>query len=188
MRVHAPLRHRDEHAAPTAVAGSATPTLAVPFICDDCGFAADAITPAAAAAELRSLALRFRTVLRARDVDPMSADRPGGWSPLQHAAHIRDVLHVAGNRLARFLVQDRPVIAEVDIEAPHAGDIAWHPDAVLGVLSANAERLARLVESMPHVRWQASATRGASIVTAHHVLSDAIHHCVHHLALAEAHR
>src|SRR5688500_8811719 len=89
----------------------------------DCGFDPERVAPGDAVEMLRSLPRRWRNVL-AFDLDASEPEhvltaRPmGGWSALEHAGHVRDVLHALSIRLQRVLREDDPVLPETHVTPP----------------------------------------------------------------------
>src|SRR5688572_17432229 len=80
--------------------------------CAGCGFDPSSVSPSGAAATLRLFPRRWRSGLAMRldDPDPegILAGRPapGAWTALEHAGHVRDVLHALDIRLQRVLRED----------------------------------------------------------------------------------
>jgi S-DNA-T family DNA segregation ATPase FtsK/SpoIIIE len=73
--------------------------------CDECAFEYDSVAPERIGETLRTEARRF--------VDALAGDvraRPAldVWSPLEYAAHVRDVMHIQVGRVARGLSEDTP--------------------------------------------------------------------------------
>ena len=88
-----------------------------------CGFDPTLVTPAQAVDTLRSLARRWRSALAfdldAAEPEAVLTSRPmGGWSALEHAGHVRDVLHALSIRLQRVLREDDPVLPETHVTPP----------------------------------------------------------------------
>ncbi len=151
-----------------------------------CGFDPDTTSPQDAALTLRSLSRRWRSVL-AFDLDaaePAAAleERPfpGAWSALEHAGHVRDVLHSLSIRLDRVLREDDPVLPETH-DTPPAGANEQGPAVILAALAHTAEQLAESIETTPATEWHRSGHRGVSIVRAIDLVREAVHEGVHHL-------
>lgn len=156
--------------------------------CPDCGFQPDRVPPSDIAVALRSFPRRFRGVLIA--VDDTDAERltaapaPGEWSALQHAGHVRDVLHAIDMRLQRVLREDGPRIGDTPATPPAAvaGD---NIDTTLATLQANAEQLARTVESVAGREWTRAGQRDGAEITALDLAREAVHEGAHHLREAQ---
>lgn len=151
-----------------------------------CGFDPDVVGPADAATTLRSLHRRWRSVLAfdldAAEPEAVLAERPfpGGWSALEHAGHVRDVLHALSIRLGRVLRERDPVLPETH-DTPPAGANEQGPGVVLAGLSVTAEQLAECIETTPATEWHRTGRRGSDDVRAIDLVREAVHEGVHHL-------
>jgi len=82
--------------------------------CDECGFVYAEVSPADAVEKLRSFGRRYKApltrFLAGEDGDSLLRERPedGVWSPLEYAAHVRDVFAWYDERVRRSLSEDRP--------------------------------------------------------------------------------
>ena len=108
------------------------------------------------------------------------------WTVLEHAAHVRDMLHAKTVRLTRIRSYDEPVVDETLIDAPLAGDNEWDPAVIVLSLAANAERLVREIEATPPADWARTGIRNGVTVTARTLLQEAVHDASHHLHQAHA--
>ncbi|MBM9469580.1 DinB family protein [Nakamurella leprariae] len=83
--------------------------------CRECGFDPATVGPATLADRLARAAARWPAVLTRPDV----AQRPSSlvWSPLEYAAHVRDVYELFGRRAALMLEQDDPQFDNWDQDA-----------------------------------------------------------------------
>ena len=150
-----------------------------------CGFDPDGVRPAEAVVALRSLSRRWRSVL-AFDLDSAEPEhvltaRPmGGWSALEHAGHVRDVLHALGIRLQRVLREVDPVLPETHVTPP-SGANEQGPGVVLAALSLTAEQLAQAVEMTQPTEWLRTGLRGSHTITAIDLVREAVHEAIHHL-------
>jgi hypothetical protein len=106
------------------------------------------------------------------------------WSPLEYAAHTRDVIAMNGWGMDKILDGDAPDVPAMtpDEDAPDHGYNALDPQTVVGELEANARRMAdraeRVVGSEP---WSRTAKIGENTVDAGRVLRHAVHDATHHL-------
>lgn len=150
-----------------------------------CGHDPDGLTPAEAVATLRSLARRWRSAL-AFDLDSAEPEsvltsRPvGGWSALEHAGHVRDVLHSLCIRLQRVLREDDPVLPETHLTPP-SGANEQGPGVVLAALSLTADQLIETIETTPATEWHRSGRRCGEMISAIDLVREAVHEGVHHL-------
>jgi hypothetical protein len=154
--------------------------------CAGCGFGPDRVTPTDAVAALRSFPRRWRSALAVHldDPDPESILTarltPGDWTPLEHAGHVRDVLHALDIRLQRILREDEPVLPETHVTPP-SGANEQGLAVVLAALSVSADQIARTVDQTPAAAWRRSARRAGSTVTALDLAREAVHEGNHHL-------
>ena len=156
-----------------------------------CGFDPDNLSPLDAMAGLRSLPRRWRSVLafdlEAAEPEGVLAQRPSpnSWSALEHAGHVRDVLHALCIRLQRVLREDDPVLPETH-DTPPSGANEQGPGVILAALAHTAEQLAQQIEMTPSSEWRRSGHRGTSTVHAIDLVREALHEGVHHLMEASA--
>jgi DinB superfamily len=155
--------------------------------CATCGFQDSAVTPADAAAALRSYPRRFRAVL-VRPDDDEGADvilRPAsdGWSALDHAAHVAVSFGAVAEALRLASIEEQPLVAL----APERREPAVGPvDDVLAALEDAAGRAAGSVESIKGADWNRRARLGeGDDVSALDLARHAVHEGVHHLRGAE---
>ena len=149
-----------------------------------CGFEATA-TPIETADTLRSLHRRWRSVLAfdldAAEPESLLTARPGGrWSALEHAGHVRDVLHALCLRLQRVLREDDPILPATH-NTPPSGANEQGPSVILAALAHTAEQLALVIETTPSTEWLRSGLRGTDVVRAIDLVREAAHEGVHHL-------
>jgi hypothetical protein len=111
----------------------------------------------------------------------LGRSEPRGWSRLERAGSIRDVLHAGTVRLDRVFRDDRPRLAAIRIDAPRPGDNDWDPRIILACLTANAERLARSIEGATADAWHRSAVHGTGAVTAIDLLGEILDEINRHL-------
>ena len=83
--------------------------------CPECGFRAEEVVPAEIPTTVRGHVQRWADVLARSDV--AERPRPGTWSPLEYACHVRDVYRVFGERVRLMLDEDRPTFANWDQDA-----------------------------------------------------------------------
>ena len=133
--------------------------------CEECGFDADALSPADITAALRSLPRRYRAPLTrflpGEDGDAVVRRKPDAstWSALEYACHVRDVLDVYAARVQRMLTEDRPTLESMSRDERAARDRynEQDPGAVADQLADNAERLAGLLDGVAEADWDRTA-------------------------------
>lgn len=136
---------------------------------------------AALPALIRANAVAWPAVLGQADVRLRPDEHT--WSPLEYAAHVRDVHRVYAKRLARFLVEDDPVFANWDQDAAAVEDRynEQDPAVVAEELGRAAEVAASGFAAVPDDAWGRTAGRsdGAKFTLgsfARYYLHDVVHH------------
>lgn len=126
--------------------------------CDGCGFVYGSVDEVPAA--LREAVGRFWEALTGGD--PHRRPAPEVWSPLEYAAHVRDVLLVQRDRLVVALVEDGPSFTPMYRE--QRVDLLGYADedqsAVLAGLGVAADLLARLLERLTPQQLARTCTYG----------------------------
>jgi len=150
--------------------------------CPECGTEAGAHSPATAPDVLRDAVVRWEVVLRRPD----AARRPDGstWSPLEYAAHVRDVCAVFRTRLGLILAETRPTFPDWDQDAAAVADryAEQDPAAVAAELAGNARALSDAFAAVPHDAWERSGTRGdGTVFTVRTLAGYLVHEVLHHL-------
>lgn len=159
--------------------------------CEACGLDYSSITPADAVVALRSFPRRFGQAFARVDeeddvlVDDLVRRRPpsGGWSAIEHAAHVRDVLSLYERRVKEALADDRPAFASVDPDEL-AAEAAYNEqslDEVLDVLEANATSMAAAVDAVPDDGWARRGVRDGEEVDVLWLVRQTVHEGSHHL-------
>lgn len=157
--------------------------------CEECGFDYEALDPADIPAAVRSFAKRYRAPLSrflpGEDGDAVVRQRPAPevWSPLEYAAHIRDVFANYDRWIAECLAEAHPVM-----EGPGPDELAAtgrynedDPAAVAEAVGANAERLASTIEAMPPDGWDRAGVRRGEERSVLLMARRAVHEGNHHL-------
>ncbi len=149
--------------------------------CPECGFDASGLSGTDVPSILRANAAAWPAVLRRTDV----AVRPDEttWSPLEYAAHVRDVFRTFHTRLGLMLDQDDPLFPNWDQDETAVAERynEQDPAVVSAELLESAERLAAAFGSVPDDSWQRPGRRGdgASFTVAtlgKYLVHDPIHH------------
>jgi hypothetical protein len=175
----------------TNLGGSASSTgdISASDGCPTCGFAPDTVSPTDAVVSLRSFPSRWRSALAVHldDPDPeaMLAGRtaPGEWSALEHAGHVRDVLHALDIRLQRALREDEPVLPETHVTPP-SGANEQGLAVVLAALTLSSDQFAETVGRVGPSEFSRRARRAGETITALDLVREAVHEGSHHLHLA----
>lgn len=149
--------------------------------CPECGFEASAIAATAVAARVWETAATWPAALERAD----ARERPNAqtWSPLEYAAHVRDVCRITLTRLNLMLEQVDPAFANWDqdetAEAERYNE--QDPAEVARELVAAAEALAAALEAVRGEQWQRTGRRSDGAVFtidsfSRYVLHDLVHH------------
>jgi len=152
----------------------------------DCGFEPEGIDPADAARTLSTFPQRWRSALAVhldeRDPEVALTGRhtPTAWSALEHAGHVRDVLHALDIRLQRVLREDEPVLPETH-RTPPSGANEQGMAVVLAALGVSVDQLARTVQMTSPASWARTAVRSGRTVSALDLAREAVHEGTHHL-------
>ena len=157
--------------------------------CDECGLRASAVPRVELPSALRDAASEWAELLSSHPSVTLRARRLSGWSPLEYAAHVRDVLTRFSDRVEVALADDDPVFGWWDHEAA-AVEQRYNdsPPALVGrALSQNAARLADLAARVPDTAWRRNGTRRpGETFTVEGLVRFALHEVRHHLADARS--
>lgn len=149
--------------------------------CPECGLDTGTFRPEEIPAMLRANAAAWRTVLARPDARERPG--PGTWSPLEYAAHVRDVCRVYTERLHLMLTEDAPDYPNWDQDATAVADRYGEQDpaVVAEELTAAANHLADRFAAVEGDQWQRTGTRsdGARFTVetfARYFIHDPVHH------------
>ncbi|OLE69743.1 MAG: hypothetical protein AUI36_04535, partial [Cyanobacteria bacterium 13_1_40CM_2_61_4] len=108
---------------------------------------------------------------------------PGVWSPIQYAAHVRDMLRVFGDRILLAVEEDSPIVPWFD-----PSEEEWDrynkldPGDVASDVAVQADRLAAILEDRRDQDWDRTAVRdGVDHFTVAGMACFAVHEAHHHL-------
>ncbi len=156
--------------------------------CDECGLKASAVARHDLAEQLRFEAGEWTSLLLERPRERLTLRSFAGWSALEYAAHVRDVLHHFAQRVERAATEDRPVFGWWDHEAA-AVDQRYNeqePARVAAELRAQADRLASLAGSLTEPDWQREGSRRPhEVFSIEGLMRFALHETRHHRYDAE---
>jgi hypothetical protein len=127
--------------------------------CPECGFDTRRVGAADIEDVVAANASAWPEVLARADA--AVRPRPGVWSPLEYACHVRDVFDIFTRRLELMLTEDDPLFDNWDqdataIEADYA---AQDPTQVAGELTTTAARAVAAFASVPQDAWSRSGRR-----------------------------
>lgn len=149
--------------------------------CPECGFDSSGV----AFRDIPALTLANAEAWPVRLTQPDVRDRPDAdtWSPLEYAAHVRDVFRIFHARLDLMLAQETPTFANWDQDATAVveGYGEQDPRVVAGDLVAAAEELASAFSSVDDAQLERTGLRsdGRSFTVeslARYFIHDPIHH------------
>lgn len=150
--------------------------------CDQCGFDSTALAFDAVPALVRATTAKWSIILGRTG----AGQRPdeNTWSPVEYAAHTRDVCGLFGERLAMVLNDDEPVFPDWDQDAA-AIDGRYNeqdPAVVSGELSAAADATADAFATVPAAsRGRKGKRSDGTVFTVDTLARYFAHDLVHHL-------
>jgi len=150
--------------------------------CTECGFNGSAFDPLDVAATVRANAAEWPAVLRRADVRVRPDDAT--WSPLEYAAHVRDVLRLYDYRLQLMLEQLDPLYPNWDQDETAVAERynEQDPTVVGGELLAAATALADRFDELDDEQWQRPGRRSDGVsFTVSTFAVYFVHDVVHHL-------
>ena len=149
--------------------------------CPECGLDTTTFEREDVPAMLLENAAAWQDVLTREDV--RVRPDPTTWSPLEYAAHVRDVFGVYTERLHLMLTQDAPNYPNWDQDATAVAEryAEQDPARVATELSEAAERLAAAFAAVAGDQWLLPGARGDGArftvdTFARYLVHDPIHH------------
>ena len=149
--------------------------------CPECGFDASSYSEADIAPAIVDNATSWAVVLARPTVRLRPNDST--WSPLEYAAHVRDVLSVYRERLRLMVETDDPLYPNWDQDETAIADAynEQDPSVVGAQLTANASDLAAACAALSALQWLRVGRRsdGASFTVssmAKYLTHDLVHH------------
>ncbi|HTT87673.1 MAG TPA: DinB family protein [Acidimicrobiales bacterium] len=155
--------------------------------CAECGYSYGALRRGEIAPALEARARDFRVVLLGTDAGRLRArPRPGVWSVLEYACHVRDVLEVQRHRAERAGAEARPDFAPMRREerVTEDGYNDQDPAAVADRLVAGAGALAGLFDGLDDAGWERTGVYHwptTEVRTVEWIGRHTVHEEVHHL-------
>ncbi|TQL46598.1 DinB family protein [Homoserinimonas aerilata] len=149
--------------------------------CPECHFDASTFSSRDVAEMVRSNADAWPTILRHPDASVRPNDTT--WSPLEYAAHVRDVFGLFRARLQLMLDEVDPVFDDWDQDETAVRERYGEqdPGTVARELVAAAAEMAALLDSVDNQAWGRTGRRsdGASFTIdtfAKYLIHDSLHH------------
>ena len=150
--------------------------------CGECGFDASSFDAASTGAALRDQVVRWVAVLSQSDVNVRP--KPGVWSPLEYACHVRDVFRKFDERLALMLNEIDPAFENWDQDATAIENRYDLQNAavVANELQEAGISLADRFDSVAGEQWSRTGFRSdGSAFTVESIAKYLMHDPVHHL-------
>lgn len=150
--------------------------------CSECGFDASTVAIDDLPQLIRANAVAWEPVLAREDVRVRPDDST--WSPLEYAAHVRDVFRIFGVRLGRIRAEDDPLFENWDQDATAVAERYGEQDpvAVRRELVAAGAALAAAFEAVPESeRGRTGRRSDGAVFTVETLGRYLIHDPVHHL-------
>jgi hypothetical protein len=150
--------------------------------CPECGLDTSTFGHDDIPAMLRANAAAWQELLTRPDV--RERPDPATWSPLEYAAHVRDVCRVYAERLDLMLTQDAPHYPNWDQDATAVEDryAEQDPATVAKELTAAANHLADRFAEVEGDQWHRTGSRGdGAHFTVDSIARYFIHDPIHHL-------
>jgi DinB family protein len=157
-------------------------TWAVERACPQCGFDPTGLAFRQIPGLLRDDARRWGAVL----AGPAARIRPdeSTWSPLEYAAHVRDMLRVFTDRFALMLAEEDPTFENWDQDAAAVDEQYNEQDAALVALelAAAADEAAAVLDAVTDADLGRPGRRGdGAAFTVESLARYVAHECTHHL-------
>ena len=150
--------------------------------CPECGYDPGTIPTEQIPDGLRRAAARWQLVLQRPDITLRPS--PQVWSPLEYAAHVRDVYVIMGDRAELMLTESEPTFPNWDQDATALENRYWEADpaTVAAEIAVAAERTAAVFGTVSPDQWDRNGFRSNSAVFTVRTLGIyCLHDLVHHL-------
>ena len=156
--------------------------------CAGCGLTASAGATGVIGGRIIEAAHRWQSLLDGDEATLRRRPDPSTWSALEYAVHVRDVLRVFDERIARMLVENDPDLGwwdhETAIEHANVNDIAI--SSVSEDLMRNAAELRGTLQKVAGAAWLRTGTRrSGERMTIETAARFALHEVIHHRVDAE---
>lgn len=156
--------------------------------CPQCGQHPAALSPSSLGELAVESSVAWREfLLEEDDIYLRTIPEPGVFSPIQYAAHVRDILRVYGDRMVLGVEKDSPTVpifnpAQEVFESYNRLDA----QELAADLEAQAQRLAKIVEDMGPSDWSRIVINdrgqyGVYTFTIAGLACNAVHEAHHHL-------
>jgi DinB superfamily len=171
--------------ATSPVTPSVTPS---PGACSECGYSYGSLARPDIPPEIRGYGLRYAELLDGTDGPSLRAHRrPGVWSALEYACHLRDIYGVQRGRVLQATTEDTPEFAPMRREERVLEENynAQDPLVVASEIASAADSLARTLEDLDDTGWASTGIYHwptTAVRTVDWIGRHTVHESVHHLA------
>jgi hypothetical protein len=153
--------------------------------CPECGLDVGQLDASGAADIIGGLGSRYRAAFEGvDDGDVRVRARPDAltWSPLEYAAHVRDVIRYHGWLVNRALTEERPVVPVPNPDAVASGERYNEADLddVLDAIAHQSTRFSARARGLSEPNLQRVAIRAGDEVTVLHMVRNVAHEGHHH--------
>jgi hypothetical protein len=100
---------------------------------------------------------------------------------LERVALLRDELHVTANRVARFEIEEHPIVDPLWIAAPTAASAVLGAEQLIAQLDLAAVRLIALLEPLSSRDWMRAGLIGDRLVTLGELVDRVLQRALHDL-------
>jgi len=125
--------------------------------CQECGYDYESLSRTEILAVVPVMAGEHGKLLRSVSAERLRAHtRPGSWSPLEYACHVRDVLRVQHDRVLLSQSEEMPRFASMrrDERAVEERYNEQDPVAVGAAIAAAGSELTRTLEALDDAGWE----------------------------------
>jgi hypothetical protein len=153
-------------------------------LCAQCGFDGAAYSDAELLAALRALGPQWRALLTTAGARLRVRPAPDVWSPIEYAAHSRDITALHAFGVEQALTVDEPAypaFADGLVDEVATGYADEDATVVVDMLEAEADRLAALADDAGVDAWSRGLTIGDDRSDVRQLLEHALHDSTHHL-------
>lgn len=125
------------------------------YACDDCGFEHDFASVEDVAPAIVAGVAEIADIVRGGGAAVRDRPAPDTWSPLEYAAHLRDVLLVQRERVLAARRVDRPTFDPMgrDERVEHDGYAEQEPEDVVRQLTDAAAMFANVLSRLTPTEW-----------------------------------
>jgi hypothetical protein len=163
--------------------------MTVSWVCPQCGFDYETVSPRDASGAVRTFPRRYRSVLTQFDDDDELEDvirrrpAPDVWSALEYTAHVAQTIDLMAPNLRQIITEDNPFLYtfDPDRQAEEQSYNNWTLLQALGELESSCADMSMAIEYVPADGWSRVGTFDYGEREAIDVVRSAVHEGAHHL-------